>query len=93
MYTFTPDTTTYSEIIATTTTEIGTSTALNPAMLASIVITCGNTYSPVHSTNDLAKCPDEQPIRETVTYTHELILGAFFSEPLMLKQSAEMMKP
>ena len=35
----------------------------------------------------------EQPIRVTVTYTHELILGVFFSEPLMLKRSAEMMKP
>ncbi len=62
-------------------------------MIASIVITCGNGYTPVSDTDDLKACPTEQPIRETVTYKHELILGVFFTQPLMLKRSAEMMKP
>ena len=93
MYTFTPDTTTYSEIISTTIMEVGNASVVDPNMIASIVITCGNGYTPVVNTADLAACPTEQPIRETVTYTHELILGVFFSQPLMLNRSAEMMKP
>jgi Flp pilus assembly protein TadG len=93
IYTFTPNITTYDEIIDTVRTEMGTATLVDPDNIVSIEIACGTSYDPVLSDTDLATCPTEQPIRVTVTYSHELILGVFFTEPLILVRSAEMMKP
>lgn len=94
MYTFTPDTTTYEEISQTVRTEIGNSTVVDPTKITSIVVDCGSTYSiVVTSTAILDTCPHEEPFRVTVTYRHDLILGAFFRQPLTISRSAEMMKP
>jgi Flp pilus assembly protein TadG len=93
MYTFTPDTTTVSQIRSTVKTEVGTATLVDPNKITSIVIACGNAYVPVITDANLAACPKEQPVRVTVTYAHELILGVFFSQPITLKRSVEMMKP
>ncbi len=94
MYTFMPDTTTYDQMIQTVSTEIGSSTVVDSSRISSIVIDCGSTYSiVVVSTAGLASCPNEQPVRVTVTYLHDLILGAFFSQPITIRRSVEMMKP
>ncbi len=94
MYTFTPSTTTYNEMIQTVSTEIGNSTLVNPANITSIVIDCGTAYGIlVTSTPILNTCPKEQPVRVTVTYAHNLLLGLIFSQPITIRRSAEMMKP
>ena len=93
IYTFSPDTTTIAQINTTVSTEIGNQTLVDPNNIASIVIKCGNTYGVVDTKLKLDACPSEQPIRVTVTYSHKLILGGFFSQPLLLVRSAEMMKP
>ncbi|OGO66308.1 MAG: hypothetical protein A2030_08250 [Chloroflexi bacterium RBG_19FT_COMBO_50_10] len=93
MYTFLPDTTTLLQISSTVNAELGTSSLVNPDNIASIVIECGDSYTPVSTDTDLDDCESEQPIRVTVTYTHELILELFFTQPLMLGKSVEMMKP
>ena len=91
--TFWPDTTTIAEINTTVTTEIGSATTVDPTKIASINIACGNAYTPVATDAALKACPHEQPIRVTVTYTHEFILRLFFPQPLILRRSAEMMRP
>ncbi len=93
IYTFTPDTTSFSEINQTVETEIGTATLVDPDKIDTIEIFCGDTNTPVLNDINLDDCPTEEPITVTVTYSHELILGVFFSQPLMLVRSAEMMKP
>jgi Flp pilus assembly protein TadG len=93
MYTFTPNITTLDQIRSTVNTEVGTATTVDPDNIESIIIACGNTYTPVTTDAALKACPHEQPIRVTVTYLHELILGVFFTQPLTLVRSAEMMKP
>jgi Flp pilus assembly protein TadG len=93
MYTFTPDDTTIYQITETVATEIGTATAVSPENIADIDISCGFSNSMVINDTDLDNCPSEEPITVTVTYSHELILGMFFTNPIMLSRSAEMMKP
>ena len=94
MYTFTPDTTTYEKMIQTVSTEIGNSSVVDASKVTSIIIDCGSDYSVVvNATADLANCPDEEPVRVTVSYEHDLILGLFFSQPITITRSAEMMKP
>jgi Flp pilus assembly protein TadG len=93
IYTFTPDKTTFNQINETVTTEIGSASAVDPNNIASINISCGIINIPVNNDTDLDNCPSEQPITVTVTYSHELILGMFFTQPIMLGKSAEMMKP
>jgi Flp pilus assembly protein TadG len=93
MYTFTPDTTTIAQIKSTVKTEVGTASLVDPNKITSIAIACGNAYVPVITDLNLAACPHEQPVRVTVTYTQDLILGVFFSQPILLKRSVEMMKP
>lgn len=93
MYTFTPDKTTVNQINETVTTEIGSATAVDPDNIASINISCGIVNNPVNNDTDLDNCPSEEPITVTVTYSHELILEMFFTQPIMLGKSAEMMKP
>lgn len=93
VYTFMPDTTTFDEINQTVSTEIGTATLVDPKKIDAIEIHCGFSDSSVLNDSELDACPSEQPITVTVTYSHELILGVFFSEPLILERSAEMMKP
>ena len=93
LYTFTPDKTTVDQIMETVTTEIGTATAVSPDNIVSIGISCGFSYTPVNNDTDLDNCNSEEPIRVTVTYSHELILGLFFTQPITMVRSAEMMKP
>ena len=93
IYTFTPDTTSYSQINQTVETEIGTTTLVDPEKIDSIGVFCGYSNSSVLNDANLDACPHMEPITVTVTYSHELILGVFFAEPLMLVRSAEMMKP
>ena len=93
IYTFAPDTTSFSEINQTVISEIGTATIVDPTKINSIEIFCGYSNTSVLNDANLDACPTEEPITVTVTYSHELILGVFFSEPLMLVRSAEMMKP
>jgi len=96
VYTFQPDKTTIDDITYAITTEIGSSVSLIPVdwhNIEAIDIRCGPAYDPVNSDLALAACPGEQPIRVTVTYTQDLILGFFFSQPLTLVRSAEMMVP
>ena len=93
IYTFTPDTTSFSEINQTVTSEVGTATLVDPTKIDSIDIFCGYSDTSVLNDANLDACPHMEPITVTVTYSHELILGVFFSEPLMLVRSAEMMKP
>jgi Flp pilus assembly protein TadG len=94
MYTFTPDDTTLYEITSTVRTELGNSTVVDPAKITGIVVDCGTDYTiTVTATPILDTCPHEEPVRVTVTYEHDLILGAFFSQPLTIRRSAEMMKP
>lgn len=93
VYTFAPDTTSFSEINQTVVSEIGTATMIDPTKIDSIEIFCGYSDTSVLNDANLDACPTEEPITVTVAYSHELILGAFFSEPLMLVRSAEMMKP
>ena len=96
IYTFQPDKTTLDDITFAITTEVGSSASLIPVdwtNIQSIDVQCGSAYSTVISDAVLAACPGEQPIRVTVTYTQDLILGFFFSQPLTLVRSAEMMVP
>ncbi|PWB55550.1 MAG: hypothetical protein C3F13_04515 [Anaerolineales bacterium] len=93
VYTFTPDTTTVNQIYSTVVTEVGTSTLVDPDKITSITIACGNAYTPVTTDAGLKACLVEEPIRVSVTYAHDLILGILFSQPLTIGRSVEMMKP
>jgi Flp pilus assembly protein TadG len=93
MYTFNPETTTYEKIQQTVRDEIGNSTVVD-AGRTSIAVDCGVSFTiHVTSTAVLATCPTEEPVRVTVTYAHNLILGMLFSQPITIGRSAEMMKP
>jgi Flp pilus assembly protein TadG len=93
MYTFTPNTTTVNQITSTVVDEVGTTTLVDPDKITSITIACGNAYGLVTTDAQLKACPKEQPIRVSVTYAHDLILGIIFSQPLTIGRSVEMMKP
>ncbi len=89
MYTFTPDKTTLTEIDTTVYTEVGNSTLVDPAKIASISVACPG-QDPV---TNLAACPHGDWIKVTVRYNFDFILNVFFNQPLTLVRSAEMMKP
>ena len=92
LYTFWPDKTTVANIDATVNNEIGNNNLVNSKNIETIEIQCGDplTNMPPETIN---YCPSEEPIIVTVTCTHDLILSFFFSEPLTLVRSAEMMVP
>jgi len=96
IYTFQPEITDLSDVTFAITREIGTSPGFIPVdilKITSIDLQCGSAYSPITSDAELEACPGQQPFRVTVTYTQDLILGFFFSQPLTLVRSAEMMVP
>ncbi len=92
VYTFWPDRTTIPNIETAVTTELGTAPLVDVSNLDSIQIECGILYDVVPI--DLnTRCPTEQPIRVTVAYNFDLILGILFPGHLTLRRSAIMMVP
>jgi uncharacterized protein (UPF0333 family) len=98
MYTFTPDDTTIADINITVRTEIGTSSLVDPMQISDVIIACPD-HDPeigqtrVNNDTTLAACPHEQWVRVTVKYNFDFILNLFFSQPITLTRSAEMVKP
>jgi hypothetical protein len=74
-------------------TEIGNSTVVEWSKVTSINVECGNPFATVSTDAQLEACPSDEPIKITVTYSQDLILSIFFSAPLTLVRSAEMMVP
>jgi|GEM_PF-896490 len=93
--TFWPGKTEISDVISAVNTEIGTSPVVDVSNIDSIVIACGsgNPMAVVTTDAALKACPSDKPVRVTVTYDFDLILQFFFSSPMMLVRSAEMMVP
>jgi Flp pilus assembly pilin Flp len=92
VYTFWPNKATVENIDTAVNTEIGTAPLVDVSNIESIQIACGTLYNVIPVDLD-TRCPTEQPIRVTVTYNFDLILKIFFSSPLKLVRSAEMMVP
>ena len=92
--TFWPGKATVANIDTAVLTELGNSPMVVwDSTEDSIAIACGAAYSPVTLDTELRACPSSQPIRVTVTYKFHLLLQIFFSSPLTLTRSAEMMVP
>ncbi len=91
--TFWPGKTTIQNITTAVNTEIGSSPMVKVSNIDSIVIGCGTPVTDVTTDDELKACPSEQPIRVIVIYRFDLILKVFFTQPLMLKRSVEMMVP
>lgn len=91
--TFWPGKTTIPNVITAVNTEIGTSPMVDVANITSIVIECGDPSALVTTDAQLQDCPSDQPVHVTLTYTFEPILSFFFSQPLLLRRTAEMMVP
>jgi Flp pilus assembly protein TadG len=91
--TFWPGKTTMTNVVTAVKTEIGSSPMVNVNNISSIQVECGNPIAILTSDVQLKACPTEEPIRVTVTYKFDPILTFFFSKPLMLTRSAEMMVP
>ena len=92
--TFWSDKATVLNVINAVEDEIGSSPMVDAGNIDSIVIECGNTpMDVVNSDAELRACPADLPIRVTVTYEFIPILEFFFSDPLLLRRSAEMMVP
>jgi len=93
VFTFRPDVTTMADINAAVNSELGSSPLVDKTKITSIQIQCGNSYTTVANDTALKACPKFQPIRITVTYSHDLIVRLFFPATLTLRRSAEMMIP
>jgi Flp pilus assembly protein TadG len=74
-------------------TEIGSSPMVKVSNITSRHIECSNSYQTVTSDIQLQNCPSEEPIRVTIEYKFDLILNIFFTSPLTLRRSTEMMMP
>jgi hypothetical protein len=92
IYTFWPDKTTLANMEAAIDSEIGTNSIVDTDNIEDIKIQCGDPLTDLPA-GTLDYCPSEEPIQVTITYTHEIILSFFFSEPITLVRSAEMMVP
>ncbi len=91
--TFWPGKATMANVTTSIQAEIGASTVVDWSKVSSILIECGNPLSTITTDAQLKACPSGQPFKVTLTYTHDLILSFFFSQPLQLVRSAEMMVP
>jgi Flp pilus assembly protein TadG len=95
--TFWPGKATIADVYTAVTEEIGTSPMVTEDKINDILMQCGEDYdieNIVVSTNPtIVNCPDEQPVRVTVTYNFDLILNFFYNNPIILRRSAEMMVP
>ena len=91
--TFWPGKVTLANINTAIQTEIGNSTVVDWSKVTSIEIECGNPFVPVSTDGQLKACPSDEAIKITVTYSQDLILSLFFTAPLTLVRSAEMMVP
>jgi len=91
--TFWPGKVTLANINTAIQTEIGNSTVVDWSNVTSIEIECGNPFATVTTDAQLKACPSDEPIKITVTYSQDLILSLFFTAPLTLVRSAEMMVP
>jgi len=91
--TFWPGKTTIQNVNNAVNTEVGTSPMVDVNKISSIKIECGNPYVLVTTDAALATCPSEKPVRVTVTYKFDFILNLFFTQPLLLTRSMEMMIP
>jgi Flp pilus assembly protein TadG len=91
--TFWPGKVTLANINNAVATEIGGSTVVNITRLSAPVVECGDPLVVVTTNAQLKACPQEETIKVTLTYTQDLILSVFFTEPLTLRRSAEMMVP
>ena len=90
--TFWPGKATITDIDTAVQTELGNSPMVTwNSAEDTIEIFCGAAYT--KQTNNLNGCVSAQPIRVTVTYKFHLLLQIFFSSPLILTRSAEMMVP
>lgn len=93
VFTFRPDVTTITNVNTAIRNEIGSTPLVDDDNISGIAIACGNSYVAVTTDAQLLACPKMQPIRITVTYSHELILSLVFPDTITLSQSAEMMVP
>ena len=97
VYTFAPDDSSIAIINHAIDKELGASSVVSPANIVSTEIRCvnpaTNNMELVTTDLQLRACKSEAPIRVTVTYSHALILSFFFTQPLTLVRSAEMMVP
>ncbi len=92
--TFWPGKTTLANITTAVKTEIGNSPTVKWAnVVQPILVECGSPYIQVTTDAGLNACPTEQPLRITITYKFNFILQIFYSDPLLLKRSAQMMMP
>jgi Flp pilus assembly protein TadG len=93
VYTFWPDKAKIADIVQAVDVEIGSSSVVSVSKIASIEVYCGDLYTRVHNDTDLKACPSEKPIRVTVTYNFDLILGFILPKQLTLVRSADMRVP
>ena len=97
VYTFSPDDATLAFIDNAVDFEIGASTVVDPANVSQPVIRCvdpsSNTIILVDTNAKLWNCKAESPISVTLTYSQTMILSFFFSGPLVMEKTAEMMVP
>ncbi len=92
--TFWPGKTTLANITTAVKTEIGKSPTVKwGSVVQPILVECGAPLAPVTTDAGLLACPTEQPLRVTVTYQFQFIFQILYSDPLMLKRSAQMMIP
>ena len=91
--TFWPDKVTITDVDTAVTDEIGSSPMVTEGNINEILIECGSQYDEVPTQILLTDCPSEEPVRVTVAYNFEFILDIFFTQPLTLRRSAEMMIP
>ena len=91
--TFWPDKVTITDVDTAVTDEIGSSPMVTEGNINEILIECGSQYDEVPTQILQTDCPSEEPVRVTVAYNFEFILDIFFTQPLTLRRSAEMMIP
>jgi len=97
VFTFSPDDATLGYIENAVDFEIGASTVVNPANVSQPVVRCVDTSTNnmilVDTNAKLWNCKPEAPISVTLTYSQTMILSFFFSGPLVMEKTAQMMVP
>ena len=96
LYTFSPDDATLGFIDNAVDFEIGASTVVDPANVSQPVVWCHDQWDNdilVDTNAKLWNCKTESPISVTLTYSQTMILSFFFSGPLVMEKTAEMMVP
>ncbi len=92
--TFWPGKTSLANITMAVKTEIGNSPTVKWAnVVQPILVECGTPFIAVTSDAGLNACPTEKPLRITVTYQFNFLFQFIYTDPLLLKRSAQMMMP